>query len=80
MNEDQERSDDPMPVFVIKAKDKLAVQTILCYLDYCDDEDLDDQAREVRKAIAEFEAWQRRHPDAMKLPDHPHVPARPEPS
>jgi hypothetical protein len=65
---------DPMPVFVIKAKDKLAASTIECYLTYCEDEGLDEQAEEVRKAIAEFEAWQARNPAAMKLPDHSHRP------
>jgi hypothetical protein len=70
--------DDPMPVFVIKAKDKLAASTIECYLAYCEDEGLDEQAEEVRKALDEIEAWQSRHSDAMKLPDHPHVPVSAE--
>jgi hypothetical protein len=73
---DQERNDDPMPVFVLKAKDELAVSAIEWYRTYCEDYDLHDQAEEVMKAITEFEEWQARHPEAMKLPDHPHVPAR----
>lgn len=74
MPEDQKLA-DPMPVSVLKAKDRLAVYAIEAYAVRCQDEGLDEQAEEVDKAIAEMEAWQRRHPKSMKLPDHPHVPA-----
>lgn len=66
--------DDPMPVFTLKAKDKLALDVIRAYQVACDDEGLDAQADEVGKAIAEFEAWQGRNPGRLQLPDHSHVP------
>jgi hypothetical protein len=75
LREQLDQQADPMPVFPLKAKDKLAVRTIESYRTYCEDEGLDAQADEVSKAIDEFEAWQARHPNAMKLPDHVHVPA-----
>lgn len=64
---------DPMPVFTIKAKDLLALCAIARYRTECEVNGLFDQAREVEKAMAEFERWQQRNPDLMKMPDHEHV-------
>jgi hypothetical protein len=67
-------STDPMPVFTIKAKDKLAVRAVEAYRRLCLELGLDAQADEVDKAIAEIVTWRKAHPDQVKLPDHPHVP------
>ena len=64
-----------MPVFVIKGKDRLALEAIRAYRALCEAHGLTDQAREVGKAHREMREWQRRNPAAMQLPDHPHVPA-----
>lgn len=64
-----------MPVFVLKAKDRLAADVIEEYARRCVDRGLNRQARHVRLAVDEMRAWQVRHPEAMKLPDHDHVPA-----
>lgn len=72
--------DDPMPFFVIKAKDRLALDAVRAYRNLCAAAGLDDQAFEVDEAINEIRAWQRRHPDEVRLPDHPHVPATEEPT
>ena len=68
-------TDDPMPVFVIKGKDALAVAAINAYQRLCERRELHWQADEVGKAAREIELWQERHPDLVKLPDHAHVPA-----
>lgn len=68
-------NDDPMPVFVLKGKDRLALGAISQYSLLCLKAGLIDQAAEVDKAYAEIRAWQGRHPELMKLPDHEHVPA-----
>lgn len=65
---------DPMPVFVIKAKDRLAPEAVTAYGDLCAAEGLVSQLSQVDAALAEIRAWQRRHPDLVKMPDHPHVP------
>ncbi len=67
-------TDDPMPVFVLKAKDLLAQSAVLAYLDTCDQHGLPRQARHVLRAADEFTAWQERHPDLLQMPDHEHVP------
>lgn len=64
-----------MPVFVIKGKDRLAPQAVNAYHALCRHFGLHDQAEQVLRARDEIDAWQERHPDLVKLPDHPHVPA-----
>jgi hypothetical protein len=66
--------DDPMPVFVIKAKDRIAVSAVAWYRRLCEHEGLDEQAAQVRLAEEEMRAWRERNPGAVKVPDHPHVP------
>jgi hypothetical protein len=68
---------DPMPVFVIKGKDSLAPAAVMAYADLCVGAGLEDQASEVESAFLEITEWQRLHPEAVKTPDHKHVPARP---
>lgn len=66
---------DPMPVFVIKAKDNLALEAIWHYREKCLAAGLTDQALQVRKAYREVLEWRKRHSDHCQMPDHPHVPA-----
>ncbi len=67
-------ADDPMPVFVIKAKDAFAVSAVWEYQRLCESRGLDAQAAQVRLARVEMSEWRERNPGAVKLPDHPHVP------
>lgn len=69
-----ELTDDPMPVFVIKAKDEFAVSAVSAYRRLCEARGLDDQAAQVSLAAAEMSAWRERNPAAVKLPDHEHIP------
>jgi len=66
---------DPMPVFVIKGKDLLALGAIAMYRQLCLANGLTRQAAEVDRAYAEVEGWQARNPDVVWMPDHVHVPA-----
>jgi hypothetical protein len=70
----QEAGADPMPVFVIQAKDELAVSAVSAYRRLCEARGLDGQAVQVQLAAAEMTGWRERHPDAVKIPDHPHIP------
>jgi hypothetical protein len=64
---------DPMPVFVLKGQDLLALEAIKAYRRACWDVGWDDQASQVSEAILEMLEWQKRNPDKMKRPDHKHV-------
>lgn len=66
---------DPMPVFVIKGKDRLAADAVVAYYELCVAHGLSDQAGHVADAAREIRDWQARHPDLVETPDHPHVPA-----
>lgn len=66
---------DPMPVFVIKAKDRLAFDAIDAYANLCLDAGLVAQAQEASLAAEEVMNWQARNPTAVQWPDHRHVPA-----
>lgn len=66
---------DPMPVFVIKGKDRLAPEAIAAYSKLCLAGELDEQWVEVETALAEIVVWQQRHPDLVKTPSHKHVSA-----
>lgn len=65
---------DPMPVFTIKAKDRLALDTIRVYRALCEERGLTVQASEVGKALREIRLWQERNPERLQLPDHRHIP------
>lgn len=64
---------DPMPVFVLHGKDRLAIETIKFYRNLCIVNGLYDQMREVEKALDEMYEWVERNPDQMKFPDHEHI-------
>jgi hypothetical protein len=64
-----------MPVFVIKAKDKLAAYALSEYKRACLEHGLEEQAYQVGLAEVEIYQWQAEHPHLMKMPDHQHVPA-----
>lgn len=66
--------DDPMPVFVIKGKDRLAPDAVHGYFTLCLSNGLPAQAAEVADAEREICGWQDRHPELVKTPDHEHVP------
>jgi hypothetical protein len=68
-------SAQPMPVFILKAKDNLAPKAVAHYAILCRAAGLSDQAEEVRKALAEMVAWRDEHRELCKWPDHEHVPA-----
>jgi hypothetical protein len=70
-------NDDPMPVFVIKGKDRLAIDAIVAYGELCLTAGLYDQAYQVGEAVKEIRDWQDRNPDKVKTPDHEHVPVNP---
>ena len=69
------RDSGPMPVFVLKARDNLAPGAVANYAILCEAAGLDDQAREVRKALAEMVNWRDEHRDLCKWPGHAHVAA-----
>lgn len=66
-------SAEPEPVFIIKAKDNLALRAINFYRDICLAEGLVDQANEVKKAHIEINKWRRLYPGHCKNPDHKHI-------
>lgn len=70
----------PMPVFVVKAQDRLAPDAIAAYSKLCLDGDLLGQWAEVQSALAEVVVWQQMHPDLVKTPSHKHVSAIQPPS
>jgi len=67
---------DPMPVFVLKAKDVIAPGIVAAYARECTRYGLHDQAVQVELAYQEMAAWQARNFELVKMPDHEHVPAR----
>lgn len=68
---------DPMPVFVIKAKDSLAMSAVEAYRILCRHSGMPGQADQVQLALDEIEAWQGRNPELVKPPYHRHMPAGP---
>ena len=65
-----------MPVFTIKAKDRLALSALIAYRELCRAANLFDQTLEVGSAINEMRAWRDANPDMIKDPDHNHVPTK----
>ena len=66
-------TDPTMPVFVIKAQDKLAVRAVEAYRQLCLQLGLDEQAGQVELALDEIKEWRQANPTRVKLPDHRHV-------
>ncbi len=64
-------SDDPMPVFIIKAKDNLAPRAIAAYVNSLYDAGLSMQAKHAIAALQEVNDWRERNPDLCKWPDLP---------
>jgi hypothetical protein len=69
------QSERPMPVFVIKAKDHLSIETVRAYRDLCVQHGLDAMAASVTEAMEEIAQWRIANPHLCKWPDHEHVPA-----
>jgi hypothetical protein len=67
--------EDPMPVFPVLAKDRLAVATVVHYHDLCVHHGLYVQAGQVVFAVDEIRGWRQRNRGKVKWPDHQHVPA-----
>lgn len=63
--------DTQEPIFVIRAKDALAIPTVRAYYRECVEHGRLDQSRHVDAAIQELIEWQEDHP--VKYPDHEHV-------
>jgi hypothetical protein len=58
------------PVFVIRAKDDVALQAIGAYMAYAIAHGVDLAFIEACDAlVADFEQWRREHPDLCKTPD-----------
>lgn len=68
-------SDDPEPIFVLKAKDNLTLETIRRYRERCEAHGLTDQVRQVNLATDEIYLWRKRNIAKCKMPEHEHVPA-----
>jgi hypothetical protein len=62
------------PIFVLRGQDKFATGGIKGYQIGLDTWNQTKQADEVQKAMDEMIAWQARHADRIKNPDHQHVP------
>jgi hypothetical protein len=63
-----------MPVFTIKAQDKLAIRAVEAYRRLCVDAGLDEQVLQVDLAIGEMLHWRGANPDRVRLPEHRHIP------
>ena len=64
------------PLFLIRAKDKLAPRTVRYYAQLCSfygfttkNRDLIEFGEQAKRIAVEMEAWQRQNPDRVKLPD-----------
>lgn len=66
---------DPMPVFVLKAKDLRAFAAFRAYRAECSAHSLVGMAGQVARAEDEWLAWQDRNADKLGQPDHEHVSA-----
>lgn len=59
---------DDEPVFIFRARDRNALQTLRFYRDICSDA---EHVVVVEKRIIEFSNFRHNHPDRMKEPDSP---------
>jgi hypothetical protein len=61
---------DNIPIFVLVAKDELSLLSIQSYLGMCIHSGCkQDHINAIRQRIKEFEDWQIKNPDKVKLPD-----------
>ena len=59
-----------VPVLILVAKDKCAIEGIVEYFKECVRQDCSPQHLvEIGKLLVKFEDWKRENPDKMKLPD-----------
>jgi hypothetical protein len=57
------------PLFIFRAKDRLAIRAIQCYLALCvEDNCTSEQLLGIKKMIGEFHRWAVDNPDKMKQP------------
>jgi hypothetical protein len=60
---------DDEPLFLLRARDRLAVGIILEYLRSCMEDDCTDlHVQGVREVLIKFEHFRREHPERMKQP------------
>ncbi len=57
---------DDEPIFVLRAKDRLAVRTLIAYFSAIDEP---ERARAVAARLEDFKRFAREHPERMKDPD-----------
>jgi hypothetical protein len=72
---DQGQIVDDMPRFTFLAKDRFSAYGIRAYQGALRGNDLNEQADEVEKALAEWHEWQTQNHSLVKDPDHIHVPS-----
>lgn len=61
------------PLFLFRARDKLAVEALRAYLRLCVDADCSGyQLRAVAEHVARFNVWSEQNPDKMKEPGSSH--------
>ncbi len=58
-----------IPIFVLTAKDKMAVETLIAYRDLCAADCSTEHFQGIEKRINEFTNWEVDNPDKMKIPD-----------
>lgn len=61
---------DDEPIFVLRAKDRLAVRTLTAYFSAVDEP---ERARVVAARLEDFRRFVREHPERMEDPDPPSV-------
>jgi hypothetical protein len=61
-----ERIPDDEPIFVLRAKDRLAVRILTAYFSAIEDP---EHARAVAARLEDFKRFSREHPERMKDPD-----------
>lgn len=65
--EDSER--DGIPIFVLTAKDRLALDTIIAYREMCAKACTPEHFQGVEKRIDDFYKWRIKNEGKMKMPD-----------
>lgn len=65
------RTNDNEPVFVLRAKDRLALGALKHYLQQAEKSGLEEEPIYIRllENLVDFLKWQKDHPTYMKLPD-----------
>jgi len=58
-----------IPIFVLTAKDKVSLDTIIAYRDACEEICSNEHYRGIEARIDEFAEWQELNFDKVKIPD-----------